>query len=159
MNVYRIIRKIHLLATLLLATFIVMYFVTGFIMIFEEHFKRENKVEKVKEKVDGARSINADSLVRWSMDRYHLQGQYEVRKNEKRTTVDFRHPGTTATVTLYVDNDSVHVEIRKGNLYSAMHQYHRLHGYRGGLTYYAWAFVYDLSSLSLIIFAITGFYL
>ena len=160
MMVYQLIRKIHLFSTLLLATFIFMYFATGFIMIFEETFQRKNvKVETFKEKVDGIRSIDADSLVRWSMKKYRLRGQYEMRKDEKSTIVSFRHPGTTASLTIPVKHDSVYVEIRQGNFNSAMHQYHRLHGYHGGVNYYVWAFMYDLSALSMIVYSLTGFYL
>lgn len=50
MNLYRVTRKIHLVATLVLTTFIFMYFATGLIMIFEETFPRDNiKVDKIKE--------------------------------------------------------------------------------------------------------------
>jgi hypothetical protein len=160
MRVYQLIRKIHLLSTLVLATFIFMYFATGFIMIFEETFQRKNvKVEKIKEKVEGIRYIDGDSLVRWSMAKYRLRGQYQIRENATSTVVDFRHPGTTASLTLPNSSDSVHVEIRKGNFNTTMHQYHRLHGYYGGVNYYVWAFMYDLSALSMIVFSITGFYL
>jgi hypothetical protein len=49
MSAYKVIRKIHLIATLTLATFIFMYFATGFMMIYEESFPRENvTVEKLK---------------------------------------------------------------------------------------------------------------
>lgn len=160
LSLYRLTRKFHLFATLVLAIFIFMYFATGFIMIFEDTFQRRNvKVEKIKEKVDGIRSIEADSLVRWSMAKYRLRGQYEIRENEKSTVVDFRHPGTTASLILPRNYDSVHVEIRKGNVNTVMHQYHRLHGYHGGFNYYVWAFMYDLSALSMIVFSLTGFYL
>jgi hypothetical protein len=40
-----------------------------------------------------------------------------------------------------------------------MHQFHRLHGYQGDPAYVLWAFIYDLSSLSMIIFALSGVYL
>ena len=67
MNLYRVTRKIHLVATLVLTTFIFMYFATGLIMIFEETFPRDNiKVDKIKERVDGIRSIEGDSLAEWS---------------------------------------------------------------------------------------------
>jgi hypothetical protein len=160
MSFYKIIRKIHLIATLILATFIVMYFFTGLIMIYEETFQRSNtSVRKFKEKIEGIRSIEPDSLVRWSKFKFDLSGQFRIRENEKRVLVDFNHPGTTASVRVLRDIDTVYVEIRKGNLNSVIHQYHRLHGYHGGLEYYAWAFVYDLSSLSMILFALTGLYL
>jgi len=37
--------------------------------------------------------------------------------------------------------------------------FHRLHGYGGGWLYDGWAVLYDLASLSMIVFAITGVWL
>jgi len=160
MKLYQIIRKTHLLATLILATFILMYFATGFIMIFEETFKRQNlSVKNVKEKVHGIHSIDQDSLVRWSREKYQLSGRSFVDENTETLVVDFSHPGTTASVTVSRSDDSVYVEVKKGNFNTVMHQYHRLHGYAGGWNYYLWAFVYDLSAVSMIVFSLTGLYL
>lgn len=160
MSFYKLIRKIHLIATLLLATFILMYFVTGFMMIFEETFPRDNvEVYKIKERVDGIKAINADSLVNWSAFKYRLRGRHSINENNERIVVDFSHPGTIAKVRVLRSMDSVHVEVKKGNFNTVLQQYHRLHGYAGGWTYKMWAFVYDLSAISMIVFSITGLYL
>ena len=37
--------------------------------------------------------------------------------------------------------------------------FHRLHGYGGGWLYDMWVLFYDLASLSMIVFALTGIYL
>ena len=160
MNLYKVIRKIHLIATLVLATFIFLYFVTGFIMIFEETFQRRNlSVEKVREKIDGVRKIEPDSLAEWSRRKYHLNGRHFIDVNKESIVVDFSHPGTMASVRVLRSVDSVYVEVKKGNFNTVMHQYHRLHGFEGGWTYFIWAVVYDLSAISMVIFSITGIYL
>lgn len=160
MKLYRVIRKIHLVATLVLATFIFMYFVTGLIMIFEETFQRRNlSVEKVKEKIDGIRSIEPDSLADWSRRKYQLRGRPFTEDNNETIVVDFSHPGAMASVRVLRSYDSVFVEVKKGNFNTVMHQYHRLHGFAGGWTYFTWAVVYDLSAISMVIFSITGIYL
>lgn len=160
MKLYQTIRKIHLFVTLVLATFIFMYFATGFIMIYEETFQRKNiSVEKVRQRIDGIRSIAPDSLVEWLREKYNLHGRASFDENTDRVKVDFSHPGTVATVRVPRSSDSVFVEVKKGDLNTLLHHYHRLHGYRGGLNYFAWAFVYDLSAASMIVFSITGFYL
>lgn len=160
MNLYKVIRKIHLIATLVLATFIFMYFVTGFIMIYEETFQRRNlSVENVREKIDGIRSIGVDSLADWSRKRYHLRGRQFIKENSESTVIDFSHPGTMASVRVMRSHDSVYVEVKKGNFNTVMHQYHRLHGFGGDWNYFAWAIMYDLSAISMVVFSITGIYL
>lgn len=160
MNSYRAIRKIHLFATLMLATFVFMYFATGLIMIFEETFQRRNiSIEHFNEKIEGIRSIDADSLVRWARVKYHLQGRSFMNENKERIVVDFSHPGSTAKVRVLRSYDSVNVEVKKGNFNTVMHQYHRLHGFEGGWNYFAWAVAYDLSAISMIVFSVTGLYL
>ena len=160
MNLYRVTRKIHLVATLVLTTFIFMYFATGLIMIFEETFQRDNiKVDKIKERINGIRLIEPDSLVEWSRAKYNLRGRHFIDENKTSIAVDFSHPGTIASVRILRSYDSVYVEVKRGNFNTVMHQYHRLHGFAGGWAYYAWAVVYDLSAISMIIFPITGLYL
>jgi hypothetical protein len=137
-----------------------MYFATGLMMIFEEIFPRDNvKVNRIKDRVDGIRSIDADSLVKWSMAKYDLTGRSIIDENEERIELNFSRPGTVASVRVSRANDSVYLEVKKGNFNMVMNQFHRLHGYAGGWNYYLWAFVYDLSSISMIVFSITGLYL
>ena len=82
-----------------------------------------------------------------------------LRQNEGRTQVSFRHPGTESQVLMTPDSDQVKVTIRRKNFVATLHQFHRLHGYHGGWNYTLWAIVYDLSSISMILFSLTGFYL
>jgi hypothetical protein len=137
-----------------------MYFATGLIMIFEETFPRDNiKVDKIKERVDGIRSIEGDSLAEWSRGKYNLRGRHLIKENKESIVLDFSRPGTMASVRVLRSYDSVYVEVKRGNFNTVMHQYHRLHGLAGGWTYFTWAVLYDLSAISMIIFPITGLYL
>jgi len=156
---YSIIRKLHLFASFFLATFILMYFVTGFVMIFEQYFKREHNDMNIKEAMVHTRPLNADDIVARLQSQFKLRGQYSVRFQDQRAVVNFRHPGEMTEVIVPYETDSVFISKRKGNIYFTMHQFHRLHGFYGGLNYVVWSLVYDLSALSMIVFALSGFYL
>ncbi|MEX2230832.1 MAG: PepSY-associated TM helix domain-containing protein [Cyclobacteriaceae bacterium] len=157
---FNLIRRIHLFAAFILTVFVLMYFITGFIMIFEETFKRtDNSVTSVVKEIPGIQRHSGDTLIALLRSNFEINGQYQIRKNNTQTVLDFRHPGTESQVIVRHGSDSVKVTTKKKNFISTMHQFHRLHGYHGGLNYLVWAFVYDLSALSMILFAITGVYL
>jgi len=137
-----------------------MYFVSGWVMIMEGSFPRET-IEEIKEIkiIQSIQSASDTELVDQLQDHFDLSGQYVIQKNDRRTRVTFNHPGTNAEVIIPNNTDSVIVTTREGNKIAVLQGYHRLHGYRGGWNYYLWAFMYDLSALSMIVFALSGFYL
>ena len=144
----------------MLTAFVLMYFITGLVMISEETFQRKDDAVVAKAKlIPGVRRLSGDNLLSVLRENFELSGQYQVRKNAKGTVLDFRHPGAEITVLVSNNSDSVKFTGREKNLVSVMHQFHRLHGYHGGWNYQLWAFVYDLSALSMIVFAVSGFYL
>lgn len=157
---YNLIRQIHLFAAFILMAFVLMYFITGFVMIFEQSFHRKDtSVETVSMVIDGVRQLRGDTLISALRRNFQVSGQYRINKNDRRTMVDFRHPGTEINVIIPYDSDSVKVTTKNKNFAGVMHHFHRIHGYYGGWNYLVWAFVYDLSSISMIVFAITGVYL
>lgn len=154
------IRQIHLYAAFVLTAFIMMYFVTGLVMIFEETFSRTDLQTTTEIKViPGIRSLTDDSLVVAVQAHTGARGQFVVRTNGEQRQVHFRHPGTETTAIVHEHSDSLKLTTTKKNLVATFHQFHRLHGYHGGWNYIAWAFFYDLSALSMIVFAFTGVYL
>lgn len=155
---YNRIRQIHLFAAFILTVFVLMYFISGFVMIFEFERKDTSARKEVKA-IAGIRRASGDSLVALIRSNFDISGQYQVREGDDRTVVNFRHPGTETNVVIPAHADSVTVTVTEKNFVNTLHQFHRLHGYHGGLNYRIWAFVYDLSSLSMIIFALTGVYL
>ena len=154
------IRQIHLFAAFILTVFVLMYFITGFVMILEEYFPRkDNAVTTVTKEIPGIRTASGETLVTQVREHFEVRGQYQVRQGKVRTVITFLHPGTEATVVVPNHSDSVTLTTKERNFVAAMHHFHRIHGYHGGWNYKVWAFVYDLSALSMMIFAITGVYL
>lgn len=157
---YDRIRQIHLFTAFILTVFVLMYFITGLVMIFENTFQRkDNSVTTIVKEIPGIRESSGDNLIAELRRNFQVSGQYQMQKTGARTVVDFRHPGTEANVVLTDRSDSVKVTMKRKNFVAVMHQFHRLHGYHGGWNYRLWAFLYDLSALSMIVFAITGVYL
>ena len=158
---YNPIRQIHLFSALVLTTFVLMYFITGWVMVFEETFKRQKTAtETIKKIVPGIHTTGNDTIISLIKHNFNLSGQYQVQRNASgEININFRHPGWHITAAVKQESDSVTVTVEKQNFVSVMHQFHRLHGYRGGWNYYAWALMFDLSSVSMILFAITGVYL
>ena len=126
---YDLIRKLHLFSSFFLALFILMYFVTGFVMIFESTFKRENIQEvRVAKAIAHVQMQNADSLVYWLQQDQGIRGQHAIRMEANQTVVDFWHPGTVTQVKIPYPADTIFITTRKGNIVTILHQFHRLHG-------------------------------
>jgi hypothetical protein len=157
---YRSIRQIHLFTAFVLTVFVLMYFVSGFVMIFEDSFQRKDTSVSVLERhIPGIGAASGDTLVSLVKESFGVSGQYQVRRNNSGTLLTFRHPGKEVQVVVLTQSDSARCTIRKKNLVSVLHQFHRLHGYYGGPNYVAWAIMYDLAAMSMILFAFTGVFL
>jgi hypothetical protein len=157
---YKSIRQIHLFAAFVLTVFVLMYFVSGFVMIFEDSFQRKDTgVSVLKRHIPGIGAASGDTLVSLVKETFGVRGQYQIRRNNSGTVLTFRHPGKEVQVVVQTLSDSTTCTIRKKNLVSVLHQFHRLHGYYGGANYIAWAIMYDLAAMSMILFAITGVFL
>ena len=129
-------------------------------MIMEGSFPRETDEEIKKIEVIPSIGTASDAeLIELLKGHFDVNGQYEIQENDRRKRVNFHRPGSSAEAIIPNKTDSVIMTSRKGNNIAILQGFHRLHGYKGGWNYYLWAFMYDLSSLSMIVFAITGFYL
>jgi hypothetical protein len=154
------IRQIHLFAALILTMFILMYFVSGVVLIFEETFPgKDISVARVNTIIPGIGTMKGDTLIASLEDHLNVSGRHQIRKDGDQTLVNFIHPGMEGRIVVANDSDSVAAVIHERNLNATLIQFHRLHGYHGGWRYWIWAFFYDLSALSMIVFAFTGVYL
>jgi hypothetical protein len=68
-------------------------------------------------------------------------------------------PGLGYKVDLSADLTTAKFAAAKYNWTATMSGFHRLNGYHGGLLYKVWAVIYDLASLSMIVFGISGVYM
>ncbi len=160
---YTIFRKIHLYASLIIAVFLLMYFITGYVMIHDQTFTHR---ESGPEVIETTQSIHYDGAAGDAAFADHLQRTlgFGGKLTGQRKTADgwrftwFR-PGVDIEADVTAAGDSVTLRETRHDFRGLMNGYHRMHQYNGPLLYDLWTLLYDLASLSLIVFAVTGVYL
>jgi len=162
MNTYTLLRKIHLYAGLVVMVFVIMYFVTGYPMIHGRWFPMPAIVATTRtEQLLYTGPNEPAAYAKYLQDTFDLRGKLtrQQRLDDGRWVFRYSRPGTTYAAVVAPTGDSVRITTLKENPIETMVTFHRLHGYDGGALYAVWAFLYDLSSFSLILFSVTGIYL
>jgi len=156
---FKLLRTIHLYTAFVIASFLLMYFFTGGIMVMEKTFPRK-KHEMVSEKSFIDPSRTETESINEILERYNIYGEMKLDKTQKgNTKVNITRPGYKAEIFFLEEPDSVGVVVKEGGFAAVMNDFHRLKGYRGSWTHKVWAFLYDLSCIALLLFACTGIYL
>ncbi len=159
-NTQKVIRKIHLVSSMVILSFLLMYVVTGLFMmnrnLFEippvEHSHSKLLVEKPME---GAPELYGAYL----QERLDAKGRTEYFKdNEGNWLFHYNFPGDNYKVTLTPAQDTLYIQRsqQEQTLFMVLHGMHVLRGFKGGWAYTAWAVMYDVSCLAMLVFAFTG---
>jgi hypothetical protein len=162
MNTYTLFRKIHLYTGLAILLFLVMFFVTGYPIIHDDWFPKPEPVKTTRtESLAYTGPKEPEAFAKYLQETFDLRGRPIRRRLLQDGGWEFRYtrPGTFYEALVPPSGDSVRITTREENAVETMVGFHKLHEYRGGMIYYAWALFYDLASLSLIVFAFTGIYL
>jgi len=160
---YDIWRKIHLFTGFILLAFVFMYFITGYPIIHHSWFP-ESKNEKTKwtAPVESA-DIAADPYAYsdYLQEEFGLVGKVQPPANweDGRWAFGYNSPRVWQRAIVDTRVDSVAIEVTERDLAGVLIAFHRMHGYFGGWFYVLWAFLYDVASFSMIIFAVTGVYM
>jgi hypothetical protein len=158
-NLYNIIRKIHLYSSFVTAAFLLMFFLTGAVMIMGKIFPRPMKETFNQEVVIQEDKTEAENLGE-ICNRFNIQGELTVKTlagNKK--SYNYYRPSYRAEILLNEANANARVKITEGNFWAAMNDYHRLRGFTGNWAHKLWFLFYDLSCIALILMALTGVYL
>lgn len=153
----------HLYAAFTVMAFLVMYFVTGFLMVRYDWFDQEPSEAiwlKVPE-VEIPGDLEGRDLAIYLARQVDIPGKLDdVREEENNLWLArFNQPGATYHLSIDTDQGTYTLQKQDQNAYETITTFHRLVHYGGGFVYDLYMFMMDLSSLSLIIFAITGVYL
>ena len=160
MSFHNLIQKIHLIASMIMLSFMLVFAISGIFMINHDLFTiPEIEVSHSTIPVDKPMKGNPKDYARYLKRTLDLKGRTEYQKNNQDNWIfHFNIPGegyqitlTPAQDTLYIRRSSQHM-----TLYTVVQRIHILRGFKGGWEYTAWAVMYDVSCFALIIFAITG---
>ena len=161
---YELTRKIHLCAGLAILTFVLMYFLTGYLMIRHDLLPEDKPVKKtVVESLDrDLPEMSSQELSVYLQDRFDLKGKRNIPGGPRKDGTwrfNYYHPGLAAVAVISSDGKKVEITTTAQGARGVINGLHRLHGYGGGWLYDIWAFMYDLASLALIVFPVSGFIL
>ncbi len=141
---------------MILGVFLLMYFVSGYVMIRPAIFG-EGKPEVSRRTA----AVSAPHTPERLASLASITGQPSPPRRRKDGLWEYRffRPGYNASLVLSADGNQAEItETRHGWQRTAI-GFHRLHGYTGGPLYALWAVAMDLASGSMIVFAFTGVYL
>ncbi|SRR5579883_3188583 len=156
---YAFWRRIHLFTGLVLLVFVLMYFVTGYVMVHERWFgKRSSKDSSRTEALDLPPGISDAELSRYVQATFDVHGQAGAPEHRKDGSIRINYvcPGTAVQALIEPAGKQVTIKTKQYGFAGTANGLHRLKGYHGGWTYWVWSLMYDSASVALIVFAITG---
>lgn len=160
MKYNKLIRRIHLLASVVMLIFALLYTLTGFIMSRNNWFPHGESRETVRTvplnySPDTSR---LEQLEKNISRQFELSGRTENwRDSENRLRFQFYRPGVKHLVTLHQSLDSLTiVRTERLTIGEVSTSIHRIHGFGGGWKYAIWAILLDIAALAFIVFSISG---
>ena len=169
-RMYNSIRKAHLYSGLAVLLMLMMYFVSGYVMIHRPWFGGQSGKPPVNVRTESLAGYGGprepEALARYAVERFDLRGRANVPPAAPATpqtaaSIRFNvvRPGMIQQVEIPRDGDTVTITTTRENLAGMLGQLHRVHGYSGGWTWNAFVLFNDLASASCIVFALSGVYL
>jgi hypothetical protein len=160
MRFHKLIRKIHLIASMIMLSFMLVYVTTGIFMINHDLFTMpEIEVNQFTMPVEKPMKGDPENYANYLKKTLDLKGRifYRQEKNEN-WQFNINHPAKSYQITLTPTQDTLHIKesSQQMTLYMVLHRIHILRGFEGGWAYTAWAVMYDTSCFAMILFATTG---
>ena len=158
---YKLFRKAHLYFAMALTALVIMYFVSGYVLLHAGFFSS----------VPAQRSTHTEPLIydkpiapaefaSYLQDTYGHRGQMSYQQRPDGSWYfRFHNPGTTYESEIPGDGKSIRLTEIRGGKTDTLVALHRLNGYGDSLMYSLWALLLDVVSLSLVVFAASGIYM
>jgi hypothetical protein len=160
--VYDTIRRIHLFTGVGLLAFVVMYFVTGYVLIHGDWFANSPPEKTTRdEPLAAAPGASPEEFSALLQRQLNLTGKRQppVRMKDGGWRFNYVRPGVSHEAVVPPSGGVVHITTSRFGTRQTLVGFHRLHGYGGGWMYDLWMVLYDLASASMIVFAVSGIYL
>jgi uncharacterized protein len=159
---YDLIRKIHLYSGLTLLGFVLMCFVSGYVMTHHDWFPGGDPRRAVRdEPLASAPGTDPEGFSALLQRQFDLSGKRQPPSHMKDGSWKFVYvrPGVTQEAIVPPSGDRVRITRSEQDARGTLVGLHRLHGYGGGWLYDLWAIAYDVSSAAMVLFAVSGIYL
>ncbi|RMG74906.1 MAG: hypothetical protein D6722_01815 [Bacteroidetes bacterium] len=159
---YRWLRLIHRYSGLTLMTFLLMYFVTGWLMVHEQWLDHPEGISTdSKQYFPYPEGISDAELADQIAATFSLEGRTEAIRHwdNGHILLEYEHPATYQRVIVMPDRDSLQLRVVDTGSRGLIHGLHRTHRYQGGWLYVAMALAMDLTGLALLLFVATGIWL
>lgn len=159
---HALIRRIHLYCAFVLTAFVLMYFTTGYVLTRGSWFgEGQPTVRETTRPLDATRltgQADERAFAAAVQEQVGMRGQRQSARRQSDGGWEIRifRPGHQSTIKVSPDLGTATVQETRHGWQRTMIGFHRLHGYGHGWFYNLWAVLYDLASLSMIVFAITG---
>jgi hypothetical protein len=159
---YEVFRKIHLYCGLIILTFLMFYFVSGYIMAHRPWFLSAPPAP-TRQTV----SLDVDSTLplldraAYVKKELAIPGRIQFSRPQPPGGTLFwvDRPGWMVRVDVYPRNHTVQLTTQRAGWIGTLIMLHKIAGYDNELLFDVYAFCCDLSGLSMIVFAFTGVYL
>lgn len=162
LKAYPILRSIHFYSAAICGMFLLLYFITGYLLVKPQWFDHTSpKEEAVSQKLAIPSFQSNWELAQWSKELWGISGKIEwiQEKAEGVKEIEIISPKEFHLITVYDKQDSLVHSFRKHNVHETVKVMHRMHGYGGGFLYDVYLICMDLCSLSLLVFVFSGIFL
>jgi hypothetical protein len=159
---YKVIRKIHLYCGLITLIFLMMYFVSGYMMVHRPWFVTAPPAPTTQiVSVGSAGELPTEQLATEVQKKLGLVGRIQFPQKQPAGMTRFWvvRPSAMIRVDIPTGEHLIHVTTQRVGLVGTLIMLHKVCGYDGHLIFDAYAFCCDLVGLSMILFALSGVYL
>jgi hypothetical protein len=159
---YHLIRRIHLYSSLVIILFLMMYCVSGYMMIHGPWFASSNHPAPVQTaRLESIANRPAEELAADVKKQLHLPGriQFPATQPANMTRFWINHPGTMTRVDVATSEKLIRISTVRTGLIGTLVMLHKIAGYDDVPLFNLYAVFSDLSGVAMIVFALSGVYL
>lgn len=161
---YHVIRKIHLYSGMIILMFLMMYFVSGYMMVHRPWFMSPPPPGSITVRTANFEPVGGASTEQLAADAQRQLGlagriQFPQKQPPGMTRFWVNRPGVMARVDVPAGSKTAQVTTQRVGLVGTMIMLHKIAGYDREPVFDAYALFCDLSGLSMILFAVSGVYL
>ncbi len=157
----KILRKIHLASSIVIFAYLLMYFVTAFILIRHDWFPHASPVttrQTVDFKIE-SKSTDFTSLTPAIKKHLDITGRTDIpfQRKDGCWVYNVYRPGISHHIVLNQEQEKLTVSTTEQlTVARVSSRLHLMRFYKGSIKYYIWAFFYDLSAISMLLFGLSG---